>query len=109
MTRGRPSTTKEVYDILAERPRTAKELMDVLGVSRSVVNYHIERMRDRYPVHISEWRRTVGAIAPVYAAGEGVDAPKPTPKFPKRKKPSIKRTPTPKAPAFDFPWRSPWG
>lgn len=73
----------KIADMLMRRPYTVRELMRITGLSRSTVGHHLERVRECYPLYISGWQRTVGQMAAVYAVGNGEDAPRPKPLYPK--------------------------
>ena len=62
---------------------TRDELCKALGQDRRTVAGALKRLRDTGRVHIAEWRRHATGQReyprPVYAAGPGIDKPKPPP------------------------------
>lgn len=58
---------------------TTKELAIALGVTPATTHFHIRNARSKGAVHIGRWQVAHAARAPVWAAGPGKDAKRPSP------------------------------
>lgn len=62
--------------VFAALPGTVPEIMKKSGVSSRTVYEWIKTFREQGRIHIATWRRN-GYLRPYYAAGHGVDKPRP--------------------------------
>lgn len=91
---GRPWLRDAVLECLTEMgPQTTGELAEYLERSKKVIEGCLRDARRLGLFHIHAWRRNnsanegaqSGLPSPVWAAGPGVDAPRPRPKTPKER------------------------
>lgn len=76
----KPKSLAKIARILAELeslPMTRDELQCLLGVSKPTMQRYVEHLRAEKRIFVAAWRQTSGQPAPVLAAGDRSDAPRP--------------------------------
>jgi predicted transcriptional regulator len=68
-----------VLEFLTNQELTSPEVASRLGVTKQGARYYIAKLRKEGLVHVVRWKKHGKQTVPVYAAGIGVDAPKPKP------------------------------
>ena len=75
-----PSTNRDrIVQRLTKRPHTRVQLQQALELCEAVVWRWVKLLHDARQIHVDEWCRPKGCrrYVPVYALGDGPDAPKP--------------------------------